>query len=116
MFIQTEATPNPATLKFLPGQSVLQTGTADFASVTAAEHSPLAQRVFEVTGVTGVFFGNDFITVTKNEGIEWDHIKPEILAAIMDHFQSGNPVMVNDTGSISHAEHDGPDKDQVAVA
>jgi Fe-S cluster biogenesis protein NfuA len=113
MFIQTEATPNPATLKFLPGQSVLQTGTADFASVTAAEHSPLAQRVFEVTGVTGVFFGNDFITVTKNEGIEWDHIKPEILAAIMDHFQSGNPVMVNDTGSISHAEHDGPDKDLV---
>ena len=109
MFIQTESTPNPATLKFLPGQSVLQSGTADFASKDAAADSPLAQKVFEVTGVSGVFFGNDFITVTKDENYEWDHIKPEILASIMDHFQSGDPIMANDSGSVNHAEHNGPD-------
>jgi len=74
MFIQTESTPNPATLKFLPGHAVLETGTADFASREAAGQSPLARRVFAIDGVRGVFFGSDFVTVTKDEAVEWDHI------------------------------------------
>jgi hypothetical protein len=89
MFIQTESTPNPATLKFLPGQSVLEMGTADFPSAETAEKSPLARRIFGVDNVTGVFFGTDFVTVTKAESAEWDHLKPAILGAIMEHFQSG---------------------------
>ena len=113
MFIQTESTPNPSTLKFLPGKSVLEVGTADFASQLAAKNSPLAQRIFEVENVSGVFFGLDFITVTKIESAEWDHLKPEILAAIMDHYQSGDPVIVDNSGTINHAEHDGPDKELV---
>ncbi len=113
MFIQTESTPNPATLKFLPGQSVLEVGTADFATETAAENSPLAQRIFRVKEVTGVFFGLDFVTVTKTEEADWDHMKPEILAAIMDHYQSEDPVMVNQSGAVDHANHDGPDQEIV---
>ena len=83
MFIQTESTPNPATLKFLPGLSVLEVGTADFPTAEAATKSPLANRVFGVEGVSGVFFGLDFITVTKVEAVDWDHVKPAILGAIM---------------------------------
>ena len=114
MFIQTESTPNPATLKFLPGQTVLDMGTADFPSAEAAGASPLAQRLFSVEGVTGVFFGNDFVTVTKVDGTDWDHLKPALLGAIMEHFQSGQPVMEGDGPSGSgHAEHDGPDADIV---
>lgn len=113
MFIQTESTPNPSTLKFLPGQEVLEVGTADFASETAAQNSPLAQRIFQVTDVLGVFFGLDFITVTKSDTAEWDHMKPEILAAIMDHYQSGDLVMANQSGAISHAHHEGPHKELV---
>ncbi|MEM8870292.1 MAG: NifU family protein [Pseudomonadota bacterium] len=109
MFIQTESTPNPATLKFLPGQAVMPAGTADFPSATAAATSPLAQRVFAVEGVAGVFFGADFVTVTKTDEVDWAHIKPGILGAIMEHFQSGQPVMEGDTGAVGHAEHDGPD-------
>ena len=110
MFIQTESTPNPATLKFLPGQSVLGAGTADFPSADTAGSSPLATRVFGVDGVTAVFLGNDFVTVTKAEAAEWDHIKPAILGAIMEHFQSGQPVIEGDGPEASgHAEHDGPD-------
>lgn len=110
MFIQTESTPNPATLKFLPGQTVLEAGTADFPSADAAGSSPLAQRVFAVDGVTGVFFGTDFVTVTKAETINWDHIKPAILGAIMEHFQSGQPVMSGAAEApAGHADHDGPD-------
>ncbi len=109
MFIQTESTPNPATLKFLPGQAVMPAGTADFPSKTAAGSSPLAARVFGVEGVSGVFFGPDFVTVTKGEDIDWAHIKPAILGAIMEHFQSGEPVMEGNTGAVGHAEHDGPD-------
>ena len=96
MFIQTEATPNPATLKFLPGKVVLQEGTADFREPAAArEASALAARLFDVPGVSGVFFGYDFITVTKQEGPEWQHLKPAILGAIMEHFMSGQPVMAS---------------------
>jgi Fe-S cluster biogenesis protein NfuA len=114
MFIQTESTPNPATLKFLPGQSVLNAGTADFLSSETAERSPLAQRIFAVDGVTAVFLGNDFITVTKSESSEWDHIKPAILGAIMEHFQSGQPMIEGDeTGGSGHAAHDGPDAEIV---
>ena len=111
MFIQTESTPNPATLKFLPGQTVLEMGTADFATADAAGASPLAQRVFATGSVTGVFFGHDFVTVTKAEHAEWDHIKPAILGAIMEHFQSGDPVIAGDhTPASGHAEHVGEDE------
>jgi Fe-S cluster biogenesis protein NfuA len=92
MFIQTEATPNPASLKFLPGRIVLGTGTAEYRNADEADGSPLAQRLFAVPGVSGVFLGNDFITVTKNE-TEWQHIKPAVLGAIMEHFLSGMPVL-----------------------
>ena len=98
MFIQTEATPNPATLKFLPGKEVLAEGTADFRDAgTAGESSALAGRLFAIPGVTGVFFGYDFITVTK-DGPDWQHLKPAILGTIMEHFMSGQPVMVTTSG------------------
>ena len=114
MFIQTESTPNPATLKFLPGQEVLATGTADFPSAETAGASPLAERLFGVQGVTGVFFGTDFVTVTKDEATEWDHVKPALLGAIMEHYQSGAPVMADDAQAASgHAEHDGEDGEVV---
>lgn len=110
MFIQTESTPNPATLKFLPGQAVLDAGTADFPGPEAAGASPLATRVFAVEGVTGVFFGTDFVTVTKAESVAWEHIKPAILGAIMEHYQSGQPIMQGDAAqSGGHAEHTGED-------
>lgn len=109
MFIQTESTPNPATLKFLPGQAVLATGTADFPSADTAGNSPLAQRVFAVDGVTAVFFGSDFVTVTKKDDVEWDHIKPSILGAIMEHYQSGKPAIEGEAEATGHAAHDGPD-------
>lgn len=107
MFIQTEATPNPATLKFLPGQSVLETGTADFPSAEKAGPSPLAQRIFSVDGVTGVFFGTDFITVTKAEPVAWEHIKPGILGAIMEHYQSGEPALEKGAQPAKEAVDDG---------
>jgi Fe-S cluster biogenesis protein NfuA len=113
MFIQTESTPNPATLKFLPGQTVLEMGTADFPSAEAASVSPLAVRIFANTGVTGVFLGNDFVTVTKAEEVEWDHIKPSILGAIMEHYQSGQPVMEGGRGDAGHADHNGEDSEIV---
>jgi Fe-S cluster biogenesis protein NfuA len=91
MFIQTEMTPNPASLKFLPGQPVLPDGTAEFRSIDEAGASPLAERLFAVEGVGGVFLGSDFITVTKTDG-EWAHLKPAVLGAIMEHFMSGMPV------------------------
>jgi Fe-S cluster biogenesis protein NfuA len=110
MFIQTESTPNPATLKFLPGQTVLEAGTADFPSAESAEASPLATRIFATNGVAGVFFGGDFVTVTKADDVEWDHIKPAILGAIMEHYHSGAPVMATaDQPNSGHAEHDGED-------
>lgn len=94
MFIQTETTPNPATLKFLPGKEVLVDGTADFRdSASAAETSPLAGKLFGIDGVVGVFFGYDFITVTKDDAPDWQHIKPAILGTIMEHFMTGQPVM-----------------------
>ncbi len=92
MFIQTESTPNPATLKFLPGRTVLESGTLDMRDRDEAARSPLAERLFDVPGVSGVFFGSDFITVTKDGG-EWHQLKPAILGAIMEHFMSGAPLV-----------------------
>ena len=113
MFIQTESTPNPATLKFLPGQTVLDAGTADFPSADKAASSPLALRIFAIDGVAGVFFGNDFVTVTKTDAVLWEHVKPAILGAIMEHFQSGQPVIEGGQSASGHASHDGPDEDIV---
>ncbi|MEQ1670320.1 MAG: NifU family protein [Hyphomicrobium sp.] len=90
MFIQTEATPNPATLKFIPGKAVLADGTADFRSKGDATKSPLATRLFDISGVNGVFLGSDFISVTKGD-VEWQHLKPMVLGAIMEHYVSGAP-------------------------
>ena len=95
MFIQTEATPNPASLKFLPGRMVLGSGTAEYRAPEEAAGSPLAERLFAVKGVAGVFLGDDFITVTKSEG-EWAHVKPTVLGAIMEHFMSGMPVLARE--------------------
>jgi Fe-S cluster biogenesis protein NfuA len=92
MFIQTEATPNPATLKFLPGRDVLVGEPRDFRSEEAALASPLAAGLFSIPGVTGVFLGNDFVSVSK-DATEWNHLKPAILGVIMEHFLSGKPVI-----------------------
>ena len=113
MFIQTESTPNPATLKFLPGHTVLQNGTADFPTSENSEKSPLAKKIFSVEGVSGVFFGSDFITVTKETDTEWEHIKPAILSGILEHFQSGEPTLLEENTNPSHAKHDGPDEEIV---
>ena len=98
MFIQTEATPNPATLKFLPGRTVLETGTLEMRDRSEAAQSPLAERLFDINGVGGVFFGSDFITVTKSDG-EWPQLKPAILGVIMEHFMSGAPVVAEGAGA-----------------
>src|SRR6202158_4486333 len=101
MFIQTEATPNPAPLKFIPGRAVLGSGTMEFASREAAPRSPLAERLFGVPGVTGVFYGSDFVTVTKDDS-DWQHLKPAILGAIMEHYMSGAPLLAD--GSVGSDE------------
>jgi Fe-S cluster biogenesis protein NfuA len=93
MFIETEGTPNPATLKFLPGRYVMGAGTADFASLASAERSPLAMALFDLPGVARVFLGGDFITVTKADEASWQSLKPQVLATIMDHFVAGRPVI-----------------------
>ncbi len=95
MFIQTEVTPNPATLKFMPGKDVLGEGAVDYRDRSEAGASPLAMRLFDVEGVTGVFLGGDFISVTKGD-VEWSHIKPAVLGAIMEHYLSGAAVMDGD--------------------
>jgi len=93
MFIQTENTPNPAVLKFLPGRPVLESDVADFANREAAQRSPLARLLFEIDGVEGVFLGSDFITVSKSGAKDWQVLKPMVLGAIMDHFTAGAPVL-----------------------
>jgi Fe-S cluster biogenesis protein NfuA len=105
MFIQTEATPNPATLKFLPGRPVLAHGTLEFLDTETSKASPLAARLFEIEGVKGVFLGTDFISVTKDEG-EWQHLKPAILGVIMEHYLSGAAVAEAPEGT------DGGEKDE----
>jgi Fe-S cluster biogenesis protein NfuA len=92
MLIQTETTPNPATLKFLPGQAVMASGTRDFATPEEAEASPLAEALFSLGDVVGVFFGSDFVAVTAAPTVEWSDLKPQVLAVLLDHFSSGAPL------------------------
>jgi Fe-S cluster biogenesis protein NfuA len=114
MFIQTEQTPNPATLKFLPGRPVMISGTANFISEEAARVSPLAERLFSLPEVSGVFLGADFITVTKAGDSDWYLLKPAVLAAIMEHFTTGRPVLVADVtgGAVATSSED---EDEVVV-
>ena len=120
MFIQTEATPNPATLKFLPGQDVLPGGSADFRTQEEAQVSPLAAQLFRIPGVAGVFFGHDFVAVTRegdvDSGFDWQHLKPAILGTIMEHFVTGKPVM-NDMNApdTSLGEEDFEEADRAIV-
>lgn len=104
MFIQTEPTPNPATLKFLPGRDVMGTGTADFPDASKAARSPLATRLFQVAGVSSVFLGGNFITVGKANDAEWSVVKPQVLAAIMEHFASNQPVVTAGAGTDDEGE------------
>lgn len=96
MFIQTETTPNPDVLKFLPGREVMAEGVREFTSAEEAQASPLAGALFAVDGVARVYFGADFVTVGKGEGVQWSHVKAPVLAAIMDHFTSGRPLFADD--------------------
>ena len=115
MFIQTETTPNPNTLKFLPGREVLGQGRADFADADAAARSPLATRLFGVEGVERVFLGEDFVTVSKGETGDWAVLRPQLLASIMDHFTAGEPV-VTDTGApISSADSSAAEDSDIVV-
>jgi len=104
MFNETEGTPNPATLKFLPGRDVMGTGTADFAGPDTTARSPLASALFALPGVARVFLGGDFITITKLDGIAWQTLKPQVLGTIMEHFVAGRPV-------IEGGDADAPDED-----
>jgi Fe-S cluster biogenesis protein NfuA len=115
MFIQTEATPNPATLKFLPGRAVLESGTLDMRDKAAAAASPLAQRLFDIPHVNGVFFGSDFISISK-EGGDWQQMKPAILGAIMEHYLSGAPTVTQE-GTVQSGEEffDPADAETVAT-
>ena len=113
MFIQTEQTPNPSTLKFLPGRVVMEKGTMDFAGADTAQSSPLARRLFAVEGVERVFFGADFVTVTKSADKDWQVLKPSILGGIMEHYTSGEPV-VTAAGGESDAAAAADDDEVVA--
>jgi len=115
MFIQTEATPNPATLKFLPGRPVLEGGTLDIQSKDAAAQSPLAIRLFDVANVGGVFFGSDFISVTKTGG-DWQQMKPAILGVIMEHYMSGTPLLADNVQPAAAADEFFDAKDAETVA
>lgn len=113
MFIQTEQTPNPATLKFLPGRDVIPHGTANFANAESAARSPLARQLFTIPEVSGVFLGSDFVTVTKSDG-DWQDLKPAILGVIMDHFMSGKPVIEEEASADAALEEDDADPELVA--
>lgn len=114
MFIQTERTPNPATLKFLPGEAVMSTGTADFRDTESADRSPLARRLFQIEGVTGVFFGGDFVSVSKSDDADWQSLKPVILGVIMEHFVAGHPLLLEEAAQTVDEEDDGADAEIVA--
>jgi Fe-S cluster biogenesis protein NfuA len=112
MLIQTETTPNPATLKFLPGERVMESGTRDFASPEDAEASPLAEAIFSTGEVSGVFFGRDFISVTAGPSVEWRDLKPQVLTVLLDHFSSGAPLFrPASAGGISIAADEGMEDD-----
>ena len=112
MFIQTEQTPNPATLKFLPGRDVMATGTADFPGRESAGRSPLAERLFQIDGVTGVFLGSDFITISKADDKEWFLLKPAMLGVIMEHFTSGRPMVLEAESAVAP---DTEDDDEIVL-
>jgi len=107
MFIQTEPTPNPEVLKFLPGREVMAEGTRDFRETEEAQASPLAADLFDIEGVTRVYFGPDFITVGKHPSFDWPHLKAPVLAAIMDHFTSGRPLFAGETDAQSGGHDEG---------
>ena len=109
MFIQTEDTPNPSTLKFIPGVEVMAQGTMHFSAIGEASSSPLARRLFAVEGVSSVFLGSDFVSITKDESREWFTIKPGVLAAIMEHFASGMPVIEDSASGETDASDDDDD-------
>jgi Fe-S cluster biogenesis protein NfuA len=113
MFIETEGTPNPATLKFLPGRDVLGLSTADFASPASATRSPLATALFALPGVARVFFGGDFVTVTKDDQISWQALKPQVLGVIMDHFVAGHAVLEDEGGGLDEEDVDESDREVV---
>lgn len=113
MFIQTEMTPNPATLKFVPGETVMESGTAFYESAEEAENSPLASRLFAVEGVSGTFFGFDFIAVTLTDQ-DWDDKKTDVLGAIMEHYTSGDPAVSSDAPEIPTPEENPEDAEIVA--
>ena len=113
MFIQIETTPNPSTQKFIPGREVLTSGAMEIANAEDASCSPLAQRLFAIEGVASVFLGADFLSVSKSDAKDWAHLKPLILGAIMDHFQSGESIINDGADRSTHAEHDGPDSEIV---
>lgn len=106
MFIQTETTPNPSTLKFLPGRDVMGQGTADFPNASDASRSPLAADLFEIEGVTRVFLGSDFVTVAKADDADWAVLKPQVLSAIMDHYTSGAAILNPGGEALADAEED----------
>jgi Fe-S cluster biogenesis protein NfuA len=113
MFIQTEQTPNPATLKFLPGRAVMKAGTANFPDREASRRSPLASGLFALPHVTGVFLGSDFITVTKDEEADWYQLKPAILAAVMEHFMAGRPVLDPDAAPAGVSSAAAEEEDEI---
>ncbi|HRF10289.1 MAG TPA: NifU family protein [Xanthobacteraceae bacterium] len=114
MFIQTETTPNPATLKFLPGRAVLPQGTLDMRNEEEAARSPLAAKLFEIPEVSGVLFGQDFISVTKSDG-EWQHLKPAILGAIMEHYLSNHPILNSGASAQTSADEEFFDDDDAST-
>jgi Fe-S cluster biogenesis protein NfuA len=113
MFIETEGTPNPATLKFLPGQEVMGLSSADFASAAAAARSPLASALFALPGVARVFLGGDFISVTRNDLESWQSLKPQVLGVIMDHFVAGRAVIEGDLDELDEEAVDPADQEVV---
>ena len=115
MFIQTEQTPNPQTLKFLPGKVVMKEGTAFYQKIEETKYSPFAKRLFGVDGIEGVFFGSDFITITKSEELDWEVMKPLVLGSIMDHFNSNDETIINqdDQKSADSLKEENEDSDLV---
>ena len=113
MFIQTESTPNPATIKFLPGQKILESGTFDFSTPEAAVVSPLARRLFGIVGVVRVFLSPDFVSITKADDTDWSMLKPMILAALMEHLSTGQVVI--DETYLRAAQQDVPEDDEITI-
>ena len=113
MFIQTEDTPNPLTIKFLPGKEVMKSGTADFKSKDLSQNSPLASRLFDIEGVDGVFLGSDFISVTKKKNEEWFSLKPSILGKIMEHYASGESVLLVNSSDLNDETNDSETVQQI---